>query len=340
MSQCWLGTQQSPSPDTPRSGRLTADSGARQPHISMAYGSRPAQSCPAPGRVTGRGEGARDACQDPEGVHDRRWAPRGRRGGGGSAGFTRTQAGARTGMRSCRWGSLRASRLLPPAWRSSTLGTPLFAEERMLKGWGNTDLSLLPRGKGSPGSPTVPVPVPPGAPLRPLGKGGEEAGRALLPVPTTAWLFSLCVLLLYKSRQETDGSGGRQLGQGGSPAPAGHRPHGPGTLQFAAQGWAPTTKNGSSERGARANYPAETCLPRRQLQPAITPTELFRSGDGHPSAHLGTLPGAQAPCTPTRGARCSHATFARPRVRGATCLPSCPRGPREPRFRLSPLPRP
>lgn len=47
-------------------------------------------------------------------------------------------------------------------------------------------------------------------------------GRVRLPVQTTARLFSVFIQLLYKSQQETICSGGWQLGQGGSLAPAGH----------------------------------------------------------------------------------------------------------------------
>lgn len=80
--------------------------------------------------------------------------------------------------------------------------------------------SSFPRqGKGETGEPQNTCPH---DSLVSTQEGGEEAGRALLPVQTTAWLFPVFIQLLYKSQQETICSGGWQLGQGGSPAPAGH----------------------------------------------------------------------------------------------------------------------
>jgi len=113
-------------------------------------------------------------------------------------------------------------------------------------------LQTLPSVKWSPGSPPAPAPW----------RGGEEAGRVLLPVQTTAWLFAVFIRLSYKSQQETVCAGGRQLERGGSPAPASTvpAPHSPGTLRFTARGCTQTTKNGSSESGARVNRCLETCL--------------------------------------------------------------------------------
>lgn len=80
--------------------------------------------------------------------------------------------------------------------------------------------SSFPRqGKGETGEPQNTCPH---DSLVSTQEGGEEVGRALLPVQTTAWLFPVFIQLLYKSQQETICSGGWQLGQGGSPAPAGH----------------------------------------------------------------------------------------------------------------------
>lgn len=48
--------------------------------------------------------------------------------------------------------------------------------------------------------------------------------------------------------------------------------------------------------------------PKLQLPPAITPTELFWSGDGQPCAHPCTLQGHMLP---VYQGRCSYTAFAR-----------------------------
>lgn len=99
----------------------------------------------------------------------------------------------------------------------------MFREEWMLKGWGSTDPSLLPKVKGSPGSPTAPAPAPPGLLCtRSARKRGECSYLCKQQHGS-----SLCLYSFYKSQQETVCSGGWQPEQGGSPAPAGHRPHYP-----------------------------------------------------------------------------------------------------------------
>lgn len=145
------------------------------------------------------------------------------------------------------------------------------------------------------------------------------------------WLFSLFIQLLNTSPQET-----RPVARaGGVSGPAGHRPRSPSTLQFTAHGWIQTTKNGSSERGARANCPAETCLRARNYHRPLHPRSYFGAATGHPCAHPRTLPGLTHPAC---WGRCSHAPFARPCVlekpSGATCLSHCPQGPRGLHFGL------
>lgn len=83
------------------------------------------------------------------------------------------------------------------------------SEQRMLKGWGSADRSLLPKAKGSP---TAPVPAPPVS-SAPAGQD-EEAGRALLPAQTTA-LALLPVHTAFKyiptgNQDSSSGGGGVQ----------------------------------------------------------------------------------------------------------------------------------
>lgn len=171
--------------------------------------------------------------------------------------------------------------------------------------WG---LPQLPLGRrlGTLGSSEELVPVE-GEP----GALCEEPGqwRGLLPAQTKAWLCSVFVQLLYKSQQEIACSEGLQPRQGGSLAPSRHKPrrassplpHGPSTLQFAAWGGFEQLKM-EAARGTRAKCPLETCLPRLQLQLAITPTELFRSA------------GRNTPVP------------AYPVPQPSLCTPACPRG--------------
>lgn len=168
------------------------------------------------------------------------------------------------------------------------------SEQRMLKGWGSADPPVLPKAKGSPRHLTL---HPPGS-SAPARQGDEEAGRVLLPVQTAARLFSLFTQLLNTSPQETVCPGGQRLGQGGCPVLPGTvpAPRGPNTLQFTAQGWIQTNKNGSSERGARAHRPAETCLSACNYHRPLHPRSYFGAATGHPCAHPRTLSGADAPC--------------------------------------------
>lgn len=67
--------------------------------------------------------------------------------------------------------------------------------------------------------------------------------------------------------------------------------------------------------------------PKLQLPPAITPTELFWSGDGQPWAHPCTL---QGHLLPVHQGRCSHTAFAHHHVHEescATCSPTVLRDP-------------
>lgn len=66
--------------------------------------------------------------------------------------------------------------------------------------------------------------------------------------------------------------------------------------------------------------PLRDLPPKLQLPPAITPTELFWSGDGQPCAHPCTLQGHMLPVY--QGRR-SHTAFARLCVHEESCA-TCP----------------
>lgn len=77
--------------------------------------------------------------------------------------------------------------------------------------------------------------------------------------------------------------------------------------------------------------------PKLQLQPAITPTELFQSGDGQPCAHPCTLQGHTLPVFQER---CSHTAFALQCVHEGSCATCPPLSSGTPRAALSLLASP
>lgn len=302
MSQCWLGTQQSLSFARFTSERARpADSGARQQPLGLfplLTGLPAARSCPTAGRVPGgTGREPRTRTQG-AGAEFGAWLPAEAGGSYGPVGERRS----RTGTCPARGDKVGA----PPA----LLGTLGSSEE------------------------LVPVEGEPGALC-------EEPGqwRGLLPAQTKAWLCSVFVQLLYKSQQEIACSEGLQPRQGGSLAPSRHKPrrassplpHGPSTLQFAAWGGFEQLKM-EAARGTRAKCPLETCLPRLQLQLAITPTELFRSaGRNTPvPAYPAPQPSLCTPACPRGAAPCNllHLlSSARPGARPSpSALPRCESG--------------
>ena len=244
---------------------------------------------------------------------------------------------------SCTRGSNQASCLLPPDRVSSTLGNPGVQRGVDAEGKGQRRPFPPSLGKREPGEPHGACPCPPGPPLRPLGKEARKQGECSYLCKqrhgSSPCLYRFYINPNRKRFAREDGSSSRvglQLLPGTVPAP-----RGPSTLQFTAQGWIQTTKNGSSKRGARANCPSETCLRgcnyNRPLHPRSyfgavtdTPVPTCASSQGH------TLPAHPASgkmlsrrlCTPVRSGEAASCNLS-PRLSSGT-----------PRAALLPLPRP
>lgn len=195
-------------------------------------------------------------------------------------------------------------------------------------------LPSFPGGKGSPGAPRC-LTCSPGAPLYPLGKEARKRGEHSYLCKqrhgSSPCLYSFYINPNRKPFAREDRSSSRVglwLLPGTVPAP-----RGPSTLQFTAQGWTQTTKNGSSESGARAKCPSEP-------EPAITTGHYAH---GAISEQRQDTP-APTCARPRASGRMPSRSLCTPVCSGeaASCnlSPCCPRGPRGLHFHLSPRPCP
>lgn len=158
----------------------------------------------------------------------------------------------------------------------------------MLKGWGSTDRSLLPKAKGSP---MAPAPAP-WAPLRPLDRMRKRGERSYL-CKQQHWLFSLLIQLLNTSPQET-----RTAAQArGCPVLPGTVPAPPALCNLLLRGGFKQLK-----MEAGREEPGRTAPRRPASAPAITTGHYTH---GAISEQRQDTPAPT--CAPSRGSRTPHA---------------------------------
>lgn len=205
MSQCWLAHSRALLQIHLGAGAFQLIQGLDSGIFPWRRDGSAAQSCPVAQRVTGWEGGReeqREGCQDPARAHRDARLPRAVREGAAAVALLE---GSRTGTHpAC---SFRTGSAAPE-------GISVLRDA----GEAAQTFSSFLREKGRLGNPKAPALH---DSLVSTQEGGKEVGRELLPVQTPAWLFSVFIQLLYKSQQETICSGGWQLGQGGSLAPAG-----------------------------------------------------------------------------------------------------------------------